>query len=135
MKADETQVGGSHYNSTAVQHWNMAADLNLGYFEGQISKYMDRWKRKNGLQDLRKAQHFLAKLIEVYEAQKTKEIYSLTITKVIDVLERYTNSNQFDDHQIQIICNVCTWRLIGPSNLFYAQKLLNTYIELQEALH
>jgi hypothetical protein len=59
-----SQVGGTHYKS-AVQHWDLVAMLSVGYFEGCITKYVTRYKKKNGLQDLEKAQHFLAKLIEV----------------------------------------------------------------------
>ena len=32
---------------------------------GQITKYVTRWKKKNGLPDLLKAQHFLQKYIEI----------------------------------------------------------------------
>ena len=37
---------------------------NLGYLEGNIVKYVSRWKDKGGVDDLRKAQHYLTKLIE-----------------------------------------------------------------------
>lgn len=61
--ANERQEGGTHYAST-IQHWDYVAANNLGYFEGQITKYVSRWHKKNGLQDLEKAKHFLDKLIE-----------------------------------------------------------------------
>lgn len=63
--ANETQVGGTHYKDSRIQHWDVAAANNYDYFQGQITKYVDRWKRKNGLQDLEKAAHFLQKYIEV----------------------------------------------------------------------
>jgi len=37
----------------------------LGYFEGNVIKYVTRYKAKGGVEDLRKAQHYLSKLIEV----------------------------------------------------------------------
>ena len=66
--ANETQVGGGHYKTQTPdqpQHWDIVAIHNLDYFQGQITKYVMRWKNKNGLQDLQKAQHFLQKYIEL----------------------------------------------------------------------
>lgn len=37
------------------------------YDVGNIIKYICRWSKKNGLQDLRKAQQYLSKLIERVE--------------------------------------------------------------------
>ncbi len=68
MSANETQVGGNHYKKHRIQHWDVAADQNMDYFQGQITKYVMRWKDKNGIEDLKKAQHILAKYIEVAEA-------------------------------------------------------------------
>lgn len=66
-KANETQVGGKHYQGAAIQHWDIVAMHNLDYFQGQITKYVMRWKMKNGVEDLKKAQHFLQKYIELQE--------------------------------------------------------------------
>jgi hypothetical protein len=63
--ASKTQVGGQHYAKHAIQPWDYVAANNLGYFEGSIIKYVTRWKDKGGLEDLKKARHFLDKLIEV----------------------------------------------------------------------
>jgi len=63
--ANAQQVGGSHYKSKAIQPWDYIASNNLGYLEGNIVKYVSRWKEKGGLEDLKKAQHYLTKLIEV----------------------------------------------------------------------
>ena len=66
--ANQTQVGGTHYKSKAIQPWDYIAANDLGYFEGNIVKYVSRWKDKGGLDDLRKARHYLDKLIELREA-------------------------------------------------------------------
>ena len=67
MEANATQVGGQHYKSKAIQPWDYIASNNLGYLEGNVVKYVSRWKDKGGVEDLKKAQHYLAKLIEVNE--------------------------------------------------------------------
>jgi hypothetical protein len=65
MSANNHQVGGSHYAAKAIQPWDYIASNNLGYFEGNIVKYVSRWRDKGGIEDLRKARHYLDKLIEV----------------------------------------------------------------------
>lgn len=67
MNSNATQVGGSHYKGTTYQHWDFVL-LALGgrYLEGNITKYVARWRKKNGLQDLQKARHYLDKLIESF---------------------------------------------------------------------
>ena len=65
MKANDQQVAGSHYKKQVIQTWDYIAANNIGYFEGNIIKYISRWRDKNGLEDLRKARHYLDKLIEL----------------------------------------------------------------------
>lgn len=66
LEANERQVGGIHYRNK-IQHWDWAASNELDYFQGQITKYVARWKNKNGIEDLKKAYHFLEKYIEIQE--------------------------------------------------------------------
>jgi Protein of unknwon function (DUF3310) len=68
VAANDKQVGGEHYKTEGLQHWDLAASRQYDYFQGQITKYVDRWKKKNGLDDLLKAQHFLEKYIECVRA-------------------------------------------------------------------
>jgi Protein of unknwon function (DUF3310) len=64
-KANQKQVGGNHYKVGGEEHWDRVARLGLDYFQGQITKYVERHKQKGGVQDLEKAKHFLEKYIEV----------------------------------------------------------------------
>ncbi len=68
VSANATQQGGDHYKSKAIQPWDFIASNNLGFLEGNIVKYVTRWKDKGGVDDLRKAQHYLQKLIELNQA-------------------------------------------------------------------
>jgi hypothetical protein len=65
MKANEIQVGGTHYKGKSIQPWDYIAANDIGYFEGNIIKYISRWKDKGGVDDLKKARHYLDKLIEL----------------------------------------------------------------------
>jgi hypothetical protein len=64
MRANDMQVGGSHYKGRATQHWDVIDRNGIGYLEGVATKYLCRWREKNGLQDLEKAEHYVVKLME-----------------------------------------------------------------------
>ena len=66
-KANRHMVGGSHYHAhgRALQHWDVVRIFDLDYFQGQITRYLFRWRDKSGIEDLRKAAHYLEKYIEV----------------------------------------------------------------------
>lgn len=64
-QANNNQIGGTHYTSKAIQPWDYIVANELGYLEGNIVKYVSRWRAKGGIEDLRKARHYLDKLIEV----------------------------------------------------------------------
>jgi hypothetical protein len=70
IRANEQQVGGAHYAVKAIQPWDYIIANNLGYLEGNIVKYVSRWKDKGGIEDLKKAQHYLQKLIETHDKER-----------------------------------------------------------------
>lgn len=63
--SNEIQIGGKHYKKCAIQPWDYVIANDLDYFQGSIIKYVTRWRDKGGVEDLRKASHFLEKYIEV----------------------------------------------------------------------
>ena len=63
MSANDKQIAGDHYTNKKIQHWDFAASQNFDYFQGNITKYISRWKDQKGLEDLEKAQHYLEKYI------------------------------------------------------------------------
>jgi hypothetical protein len=65
MSANDKQEGGSHYKGFSIQPWDAIIDWKLGYLDGAAMKYISRWRSKGGIEDLKKAIHYLEKLIEV----------------------------------------------------------------------
>lgn len=49
------QVGGTHYSDLAIEPIDFITANNLGFCEGNIVKYIARWKAKNGIEDLKKS--------------------------------------------------------------------------------
>jgi len=59
------QEGGSHYRTLAIQPVEYIHKNGVGYFEGNVIKYVTRWKAKGGMADLKKARHYIDLLIEL----------------------------------------------------------------------
>ena len=66
--ANDLQVGGRHYKGLHPQPWDVAIAWKLDFLEGNVLKYLARWKDKGGVEDLRKVIHYTQKLIEVENA-------------------------------------------------------------------
>ena len=64
MAANDTQIGGDHYKTPGLAHWDIVDEYDVSYLAGNATKYLTRFRRKAGLQDLQKAQHYIAKMIE-----------------------------------------------------------------------
>lgn len=68
IRANDIQHGGNHYKKAGnLQHWDLVARNKINYLEGCASKYVSRWRDKNGLEDLNKAGHYVDKALELCE--------------------------------------------------------------------
>ena len=64
----------SHYGNGKIECIDYLEDFMtteefIGYLRGNIGKYLHRWRYKNGLEDLRKSEWYLKKLITVIEKE------------------------------------------------------------------
>ena len=59
------QVAGNHYKDQPIQPVEYIHANAIGYFEGNVIKYVTRWRKKNGIADLEKAKHYIELLIEL----------------------------------------------------------------------
>lgn len=77
-KALKMQIGGDHYANKKIQpiEYIMANDLN--FCEGNVVKYITRWREKGGVESLRKIKHYVDFLIEEEINGKEEEIYGST---------------------------------------------------------
>lgn len=77
--ANDHQVGGEHYKSN-YQHWDFVSETGMNYLLANATKYISRFHKKNGIQDLKKAMHYVDKAIEVFKKES---------------LERYEKAEKF----------------------------------------
>lgn len=62
----------SHYNEGAIEcieylKDNLPHEAFVGYLEGNVKKYMHRWRYKNGVEDIRKAGWYLSYLVDTVD--------------------------------------------------------------------
>lgn len=105
MGANDYQVGGDHYNST-YKHWDLALKIPLPYLEACATKHVTRWRKKDGIKDLQKAAHYLAKMIEVgdYDVKRRPGV-------AVDVeVHKFAEANDLTFIEYQFLYLMCTYR-------------------------
>ena len=65
MSALDKQEGGGHYKKLTIQPVEYIHANKLPFIEGNVVKYITRWREKNGIGDLRKVIHYVELLIEL----------------------------------------------------------------------
>ena len=61
----DVQVDGNHYKQMKIQPVEYIHANGIPYLEGNVIKYVSRWRNKNGMADLEKAKHYIELLIEL----------------------------------------------------------------------
>lgn len=68
-------VGGDHYEKGGIQPIEFTEANGLGFHEGNIVKYVTRWRHKDGVKDLEKAKWYIERLIEL-ETPKVRSAWA-----------------------------------------------------------
>lgn len=103
-KSLDIQVGGNHYKGLKMQPAELIASLGLDFFSGNILKYISRYKNKGGLEDLRKAEHYVMlkmDLLPEHKSVKDDELY-----KSLAMLGKYCVVNKLSEKVYIILCEL-----------------------------
>lgn len=114
MSALDIQIGGSHYRNKGIQPIELIVALNLNFIEGNIVKYITRYKEKNGVQDLMKCIHYSQLAIELKCIK-----HNIVIHNNYELILQYVKTNdlcsvqtyvlnsclQNDYEQVKLLCN------------------------------
>ena len=72
-EGDSGQVGGDHYKvEEGPDHLEYSRIRGFDPFQYTITKWVERWRKKGGLEDLYKARHVLNRYIEAMEMEQIK---------------------------------------------------------------
>jgi hypothetical protein len=126
VKANDVQIGGRHYK-TKYEHWDLVFDTGMGYFDGQVTRYVTRWRNKDGVEALKKARHFILKMKELgprsWPARRQFD-YGL--------IRRYVMENELHEFEIVIIETMAHGPSGGDIALDRVLKLLDVLIASAE---
>lgn len=107
MNANNRQVGGSHYaEGGEVQHWDFVTLNGLSYLVGCATKYIARWRKKNGVQDLEKALHYIEKLQELYTRE---QIAAAGKRQFLITVEEFCAANGIGGEEQEAIMALTYW--------------------------
>lgn len=124
MNPNDKQVAGSHYAGT-YQHWDyVRLALQGRYLEGNATKYVSRWRKKNGLQDLEKAKHYIEKILALFDEGVYDE--PLPWDECIAEAENFCDSNGIESDE-RLLC-------VGLAHWSTRQELLSMLTTLNRLL-
>lgn len=115
MSANDRQEGGFHYKVEGIQCWDFVEAMGLGFLDGNVVKYVARWRKKNGVADLRKAAHYLDKLMEhvahgtILRPQIRGSHRATHPLMVGGYIAAFARDNELPAPETAIITSVCTW--------------------------
>jgi hypothetical protein len=69
----DRQVGGQHYKGYVISPYDFIAKNKLSFFQGVCIKYIIRYLKKNGVEDLQKVKHYCDLEIARLKKQKRKK--------------------------------------------------------------
>ena len=127
------QIGGDHYKGP-YEHWDFVIDLKLIYFNACATKYICRWRKKNGVDDLKKAKHYLEKLLscpsQIFIAHLLVILFWITPRKARRHLEVFSEANELTNAEKEIIglCTITIWHFKTRENFRLATQKIDTLI-------
>ena len=101
--AFDEQVGGSHYKSMPYQPICLIGMLELDFFQGNVVKYVTRYKLKDGVRDLEKAKHYCQMAMELENKQAPDAVY---LSEAIDDVWDFVKQNNLDYEVYMILMHV-----------------------------
>ena len=67
------QIGGNHYKNFHIQPYEFISKNNLTFFQGNVIKYVCRYMKKGGIQDLEKIKHYCnLEILKMKDAKRKK---------------------------------------------------------------
>jgi len=139
------QHGGTHYQSE-IQHWDFIVENGIGYLEGCASKYVTRSRKKDGLNDLKKAITYIDKIIAKGQQGFVRAPYfQRWIVKFIEAMRigapvsttppldfgAYGKANGLTPRELLAFRLICDWR--DGADLLTAKSICQQMITELEA--
>lgn len=107
------QIGGSHYKMMPYQPIRLIGMLGLDFCQGNVAKYVSRYKLKDGVTDLEKAKHYCQMAVDLENNQSSNAVY---LSEAIDDVCDFVKQNQFDFEVYMILMHVVRRNWVGAED-------------------
>ena len=97
------QIGGSHYKMMTFQPIILIGMLDLDFCQGNVVKYVSRYKLKDGVNDLAKAKHY-CQMAEELENKQAPD--AVLLSEAIDDVWDFVRKNNLDYEVYMILMHV-----------------------------
>ena len=104
------QVGGSHYKKLSMQPIEFIVKAKLSFIQGNIVKYITRYKDKNGIEDIYKCIHYANLAIDLGDTGPKHKMlnlaYSYCAVNKLSVMQTniVTTCTQDDYYSVIRLC-------------------------------
>jgi hypothetical protein len=139
QEPNDYQIAGDHYQTEdKYQLWDLFVDINLNFLLANAVKYIYRCKRKNGINDLEKAIHYIDKFFSLDIDKQINLLEQQDVTTFdlpIAFMEKETNLSQLQKRLITYLCSINQFKSIKDAENFIKRYLPDLQLELQNATH
>lgn len=97
------QIGGAHYKLMPFQPICLIGMLDLDFCQGNVVKYVSRYKLKDGVRDLQKAKHYCQMAMEMVDKPSPDAVY---LSEAIDDVWDFVRQNNLDYEVYMILMHV-----------------------------
>lgn len=115
------QIGGSHYKLMPFQPICLIGMLDLDFCQGNVVKYVTRYKLKDGVRDLEKAKHYCMMAMELDDKNPPDDAL---FSEAIDEFWDFVRLNKLDYRVYMILMD--TFRRRWRDALCNIDELINT---------
>ena len=115
------------YYRKGIETTDYIVSHDMNYVEGNIIKYVTRYKYKGGLEDLKKAEWYLARLIQ--EAEKP----DFELSTLEEVIAEEEISKFINDTKIQYTSFITDKEKMRDFEILTKEEFLNSYSYITEA--
>ena len=109
MSAFDIQIGGTHYSKYKIQLTEFLIANGIEHGEASVFKYMLRHKDKDGIEDILKAIHYIAMIVEkVYPDEKEIQegLYLILKKKGVESVEQSDSSGSSGQERPMQVCDL-----------------------------
>lgn len=126
------QVGGDHYGNSDYKHWDLMCEFHVFWPEANATKYLSRWREKDGLKDLKKALSYVDKRLAICEKPYSMQFAGRTFQVSVLKMLKWFRGTKMDETEKALCTTLLHWEELDE--LKAVRDMVANMIARQEAV-